>query len=174
MGMRHPWASLTMTTLLAAASLLASAAAHAGYDEGKSAYDHGDFAQALHEWRPLAEQGNAKAQKRLGDMYAGAEGVQRNYRTAIEWYGKAADQGLAGAQNSLGLIYESGEGVPATPKWLSAGTAGPHHRAISTGKSPWERCTNTATACRRTRQSPMRCITSRHSTVTTRKPYSSS
>ena len=112
MGMRHPWASLMVTTLLAAASLLTSTTAHAGYDEGKSAYNHGDFAQALHEWRPLAEQGNAKAQKRLGDMYAGAEGVQRNYITAIEWYGKAADQGLAGAQNSLGLIYESGEGVP--------------------------------------------------------------
>jgi len=31
----------------------------AGYEEGAAAYQRGDYATALKEWRPLAEQGNA-------------------------------------------------------------------------------------------------------------------
>ena len=36
----------------------------AGFAEGLAAYEPGDFATALQEWRPLAEQGHAKAQIR--------------------------------------------------------------------------------------------------------------
>ncbi len=32
------------------------------YDKGLAAAQSGDFATALKEWRPLAEQGNAEAQ----------------------------------------------------------------------------------------------------------------
>ena len=92
--------------------VVACTLAHAGYDQGKAAYNKGDFDAALREWRPLAEQGDARAQKRLGDMYAGAEGVDEDDGIAIQWYRKAAEQGVVGAQTSLGLIYESGKGVP--------------------------------------------------------------
>ncbi len=92
--------------------MIACGPALAGYDEGRAAYERGDYDTALLEWRPLAELGNAMAQKRLGDMYAGAKGVPEDEGTAIRWYGKAAEQGLASAQTSLGLIYESGRGVP--------------------------------------------------------------
>ncbi len=34
--------------------------------EGFAAYHRGDYATALREWRPLAKQGNAKAQWGLG------------------------------------------------------------------------------------------------------------
>ncbi len=43
--------------------------ARAGYDEGWAAYIRGDYATALKELRPLAEQGLAKAQAILGFMY---------------------------------------------------------------------------------------------------------
>ena len=43
--------------------------ARAGFDEGRAAYERGDYATALKEFRPLAEQGLAKAQAILGFMY---------------------------------------------------------------------------------------------------------
>jgi TPR repeat protein len=39
------------------------------FDKGFSAYEAGDFASALKEFEPLAEQGNANAQFNLGVMY---------------------------------------------------------------------------------------------------------
>ena len=45
---------------------------------GEKAYDRGDYATALKEWRPLADQGDAKAQFYLGNMYLYGEGVPQN------------------------------------------------------------------------------------------------
>ena len=39
------------------------------------AYDKGDYETALKEWRPLAEQGNAKAQFNLRFMYRNGKGI---------------------------------------------------------------------------------------------------
>ena len=43
--------------------------AWAGFNEGVAALERGDYATALKELRPLAEQGNAVAQYNLGFMY---------------------------------------------------------------------------------------------------------
>ncbi len=44
-------------------SLMLTGAAAAGpYEEGVAAYQRGDYATALRLWRPLAEQGDARAQ----------------------------------------------------------------------------------------------------------------
>jgi len=53
-------------------------------------------------WRPLADQGNADAQHRVGRMYEGGYGVPLDYAEAVKWYRKAADQGNAYAQSNLG------------------------------------------------------------------------
>ena len=79
---------------------------------GEKALDKGDYATALKEWRPLAEQGDAEAQCNLGYMYKGGEGVPQDYEEALRWYRLAAAQGNAIAQNNLGLKYAKGEGVP--------------------------------------------------------------
>ena len=39
------------------------------FQKGASAFERGDYATALREWRPLAEQGNASAQAMLGYLY---------------------------------------------------------------------------------------------------------
>ncbi|MCA6073214.1 MAG: sel1 repeat family protein, partial [Endomicrobium sp.] len=39
-----------------------------------------------------ADQGNVNAQYNLGVMYANGEGVQQNYKEAVNWYQKSADQ----------------------------------------------------------------------------------
>jgi len=83
----------------------------ADYAKGFSAYESGDFATALKEWTPLAEQGDASAQFNLGLMYRNGRGVIQNYMTAVKWYTFAAEQGWAKAQFQLGLSFILGEGV---------------------------------------------------------------
>ncbi len=61
--------------------------------------------------RPLAEQGDAEVQFRLGFMYAKGQGVARDYSQAVEWFRKAAEQGLTKAQYNLGVMYHGGQGV---------------------------------------------------------------
>ncbi len=81
------------------------------YQEGMDAYDREDYATALKEWRPLAEQGQAEAQYNLGVMYQLGLGVPQDDQEAIRWYRLAAEQGDASAQFKLGLMYAKGQGV---------------------------------------------------------------
>ena len=79
--------------------------------KGATAYQKGDYAATLREWKPLASQGNAKAQYFLGNMYYKGIGVPQNDRDAYKWFKKSAEQGLIGAQNNLGTMYMRGRGV---------------------------------------------------------------
>ena len=57
-----------------------------------------------------AEQGDAEAQQKLGNMYATGENVLKDFKKAFYWYEKSAEQGKAAAQHNLGLVYLYGEG----------------------------------------------------------------
>ena len=81
------------------------------FDRGLAAYQSGDFATAMKEWRPLAEQGDASAQYNLGVMYMNGYGVVQDYAEAVKLYRLAAEQGYASAQNNLGWMYDNGNGV---------------------------------------------------------------
>ncbi len=85
--------------------------AWADYQAGADAYLRGNYATALSELRPLAEQGNADAQYNLGLMYDKGYGVPQNYVQTRQWYEKAAAQGLADAQFSLGVLHRKGHSV---------------------------------------------------------------
>ena len=65
----------------------------ADYNKGIAAYEMGDYATALRECRPLAEQGLAVAQSNLGIMYFEGKGVLQDDKTALRWYRLAAKQG---------------------------------------------------------------------------------
>lgn len=70
------------------------------------------YAQAKAGIIELAETGNAKALKLLGDYYFGALGGEtQDYAKALEYYTMAADQNNADAQAQLGLMYQDGLGV---------------------------------------------------------------
>src|SRR5215470_9401223 len=63
--------------------------------------------------RPLADQGDARAENQLGNMYFIGSDVPQDCAEAVNWYRKAAEQGYALAQFHLGLMYdEGGQGVP--------------------------------------------------------------
>ena len=58
-----------------------------------------------------AEQGDASAQARLGNMYASGDGVPQDYNVAAVWFERAAIQGTPSAQNDIGALYHAGRGV---------------------------------------------------------------
>jgi TPR repeat protein len=76
------------------------------------AYERGNYATALSEWRPLAEKGDAHAQLYLGVLYHQGRGIPQDYAKARKWYEKAAARGYAQAQSNLAALYANGNGVP--------------------------------------------------------------
>jgi Caspase domain/Sel1 repeat len=79
------------------------------------AYDRADYRTALRVWKLDAEEGDAKAQNYVGEIYEKGLGVAPDYVAAAKWYRLAADQGLERAMLNLGQLYELGNGVEADP-----------------------------------------------------------
>jgi S1-C subfamily serine protease len=80
-----------MRALLVATLLLAApGSGSAGYGEGVDALNRQDYARALAELRPLAEQGHAKAQWALAYMYRRGLGVPKDPAKADEWERRSA------------------------------------------------------------------------------------
>src|SRR5258706_4346229 len=82
------------------------------FDDASTAYERGDYVQAIKLFRQLAAQGHQWAQRRLGLIYEEGKAVPQDYQEAVKWYRLAAAQGNVPAQYSLGLAYEKGQGVP--------------------------------------------------------------
>lgn len=72
----------------------------------------GLYAKALDSIKTLADAGNVKAKKALGDYYFGGyAGVAQDYAKALEIYTEAGEKGDADAQAQVGYIYQYGCGV---------------------------------------------------------------
>jgi TPR repeat protein len=122
-------------SLLAMAFVLGlPGAAAAEFADGLAAYKRYDFAAALEEWRPLAENGDPTTQFYLGEMYRQAQGVPYDLAAASRWYRKAAEHGHAAAQFRLAALYESGYGLDRDPAqavlWLTRAAEGGHAAAM--------------------------------------------
>ena len=100
-----------MKKILILLLLIPSLSWGADFEKGLTAAKQGDYATAIKEWTPLAEQGNASAQYNLGVMHDKGWGVVQNYQIAVKWYTLAAEQGIASAQSNLGDMYAYGDGV---------------------------------------------------------------
>ncbi|MCK5365009.1 MAG: SEL1-like repeat protein [Gammaproteobacteria bacterium] len=115
--------------------VISSALALSGFDKGTSAYKRGDYETALSVFRPLAENGDPKAQSILGMMYNYGEGVAVDYRQSARWYRLAAEQNYGVAQYNLGMAYLDGKGVSADTdkaiEWLTKAADSGHFRARS-------------------------------------------
>ena len=78
---------------------------------------------SLEELKQLAENGDVKAQIRLGNIYYNGNGVKQNYSEAMRWYRKLAEKGNVIAQYNLGAMYYNGYGIKRdkseAKKWLS-------------------------------------------------------
>ena len=99
-----------LISLLLSIGLIGSTGiAYADFNDGWTAYSKEDYKTAFKEWRPLAEEGDAKSQTNLGILYFNGRGVLKDYKKAFAWLKKAAEQGEAEAQYILGEIYIEGK-----------------------------------------------------------------
>ena len=85
-------------------------AAADSYEDALAAFMRKDYTVAARLFRPIAEQGNAKAQYNLGLIYDKGQGLPQDYQEALKWYRTAAEQGQVQAQNNLGAMYNDGQG----------------------------------------------------------------
>ena len=108
---------------LAATAFLALAGAEtaaADVPAGIAAWQAGDYARAVAEWRPLAEAGDADAQFNLGQAYRLGRGVPQDLRLAEQWFERAARQRHDQAGANLGLLlFQNGRAREAMP-WIQA------------------------------------------------------
>jgi hypothetical protein len=89
--------------------------ARADFQKGVAAYDAGDYATALRELTPLAEQGNADAQTYLGVMYQNGGGVPQDDKTAVKWYDLVAKRPPPGTEVVPGAIGSLSPTIPRRP-----------------------------------------------------------
>lgn len=83
---------------------------------GVDAWEQGDYAAAVKEWRPLAQAGDPDAQFNLGQAYKLGRGVPVDLSAALDWYRKAAVQGHARAEDNYGLLlFQQNRRVEAMP-----------------------------------------------------------
>ena len=97
---------------LALMAIIAGDLAAGPLEDATAAYTRGDYATALTQVRPVAEEGDPKGQLLLGRMYYNGHGVSRDDAEAAKWARKAAEQNNAEAQRMLAALYWDGRGVP--------------------------------------------------------------
>jgi TPR repeat protein len=81
-------------------------------EDGTRAYDAGNYVNAIEIFKPLAAQGDAKAQFRLGMLFYNGQGVPEDEKLAVTWLLKAAKQGNVDAMFELGNAYLVGNQAP--------------------------------------------------------------
>jgi len=103
----------TLKTLLPLLLISASSLAlSADLAKGLSAAARQDWAQALSEFKPLAEIGDPNAEVNLGNLYLRGLGVEENPAEAFKWFKRAADQGNVKGEGKTAMMYFYGLGTP--------------------------------------------------------------
>lgn len=110
--------------------LLTTVPVHADYQTGVSAYQQGDYEQALAQWTKVIESPpeTVHPAERAETLYAVAmmfwlgQGVQQDTTSSAGFLRQAAELNHAGAQSKLGYLFLIGQGVPHNyahaHKWL--------------------------------------------------------
>ncbi len=85
-------------------------------EAGFNAWQSGNYDEAVRNWRPLADRGDADAQFNLGHAYRLGRGVPQNLNLAEQWYERAARAGHQEAQAMYGVIlFQNGRRAEAMP-----------------------------------------------------------
>jgi TPR repeat protein len=96
--------ALRWASRLAIAAAIPTSVATAGpWEDGSAAYNRGDYVPAIHLLRPLAQNGNARAQKVLARIYHHGDKTRNSVR-AWMWYEIAASQGDAEAAGERDVV----------------------------------------------------------------------
>ena len=85
-----------------------------------AAYSKREFGEAIHRFRDAAEQGDARAQYMLGEIYRAGSGVNADVNEAVKWFEKSAMQGHFPAMYPLGMAYVALGQPQKACKWFEA------------------------------------------------------
>lgn len=102
--MRNPVPYRSMIPALTLGAMLVSATVRADVEAGKKAYQAGDYATAMSEWRWDAGQGNPAALTHLGRMFEMGEGVGADPYIAFVLYRVALGQGNRQAEQAANRV----------------------------------------------------------------------
>lgn len=93
--------------------LICARAAAAGptFEDGRRAFDLGEYSAAKNIWAALAQAGDARSAASLAYLLREGKGVPRDANAAARWYYQAALRGDATAQSALCAMHLMGEGV---------------------------------------------------------------
>jgi len=101
----------------------ASPPAASSVRNGVEAWQAGNFEEAIRQWRPLADRGDADAQYNIAQAYFLGRGVPQNMNLAEQWYQRAARQGHEEAAANYGLLlFQNGRRRDALP-WIESAAA---------------------------------------------------
>jgi len=96
---------------------------------GVEAWQAGNYDEAIRQWRPLADRGDADAQYNIAQAYFLGRGVPQNMNLAEQWYERAARQGHDEAIANYGLLlFQNGRRRDALP-WIERAAANGDARA---------------------------------------------
>ncbi len=84
----------------------------AGWTEGIGYFDKQQYSQAFSEFKPLADQGDRRAQYYVAYMYFNGFGVGRDDQMGLSYLKKSTDQEYEKAQALLGYLYSEGRIIP--------------------------------------------------------------
>jgi TPR repeat protein len=109
--MKTRWMALISTSVAALCGVGAVAAGP--LEDGVAALDNQDYDKALKLLKPLAEQGVAAAQFKIGSMYSAGAGVAEDDAQGLAWTRKAVAQGYAPAKAWMLLMCNGPQSPPA-------------------------------------------------------------
>lgn len=115
--------------LLALALFGVALPAYADVKAGVDAWERGEYAAAVSEWRPLAIAGDPDAQFNLGQAYKLGRGVPVDLAEAEAWYRRAAEKGHLQAEDNLGLVMFTANKRAAAMPYISRSAARGEPRA---------------------------------------------
>ncbi len=96
------------------------------------AWQRGDFATAIKNWRPLAIAGDSEAQYNMGQAYRFGRGVPVDLRQAEDWFRKSSMQNNMQGKAAYGIVmFQNGKRAEALPYLEeAAGHANPNAQYI--------------------------------------------
>ena len=89
--------SATIAVAVVILAFVAAQPARADFDSGQRAWDAGNVAEALTQWRTAADAGDSRAMLALGRLHLQGLGVIQDYVEAHKWLNLAASRGEAAA-----------------------------------------------------------------------------
>ncbi|MDX2208758.1 MAG: SPOR domain-containing protein [Sphingopyxis sp.] len=115
--------------LLTLALLFTPLVAYADVKSGVDAWERGEYAAAVAQWRPLAIAGDPDAQFNLAQAYKLGRGLPVDLAEAEAWFRRAADQGHLQAEDNLGLVLFTANKREAAMPYISRAAARGEPRA---------------------------------------------